>query len=72
MDRGVRGAGDVKTIVKTQCGRKLESLGNQPTPWLSLFLTTLIGEVLYPMRIEDMTQFGFVEELFPGQDIADD
>ena len=28
--------------------------------------------VLYPMRIEDMRNFGFNEELFPGQHIADD
>jgi len=25
--------------------------------------------VLYPMRIRDFTRFGFIEELFPGQDI---
>ncbi len=28
--------------------------------------------VLYPMRIEDMTKFGFTETLFPGQPIIDD
>jgi peptide deformylase len=28
--------------------------------------------VLYPMRIRDMRNFGFNEELFPGQEIADD
>ena len=28
--------------------------------------------VLYPMRIQDLRNFGFNEELFPGQDIADD
>lgn len=28
--------------------------------------------VLYPMRIRDFRNFGFVEELFPGQEIADD
>ena len=28
--------------------------------------------VLYPMRIEDMRNFGFSEELFPGEAIADD
>lgn len=28
--------------------------------------------VLYPMRIQDMRNFGFSEELFPGEDIADD
>lgn len=28
--------------------------------------------VLYPMRIRDMRSFGFTEELFPGEDIADD
>jgi peptide deformylase len=28
--------------------------------------------VLYPMRIKDLTKFGFTEELFPNQDIQDD
>ena len=28
--------------------------------------------VLYPSRIADLRQFGFAEELFPGQDIKDD
>ena len=28
--------------------------------------------ILYPMRIRDLTRFGFTEELFPGQDIPDD
>ncbi len=28
--------------------------------------------VLYPMRISDLRNFGFTEELFPGQDIGDD
>jgi peptide deformylase len=28
--------------------------------------------VLYPMRIRDLRSFGFNEELFPGQDLADD
>jgi peptide deformylase len=28
--------------------------------------------VLYPTRIEDLRQFGFVEELFPGQQPRDD
>jgi len=31
----------------------------------------LLG-VLYPMRIRDMRQFGFIETLFPGQDIGDE
>jgi len=31
----------------------------------------LLG-ILYPMRVEDMRNFGFTEELFPGEDIADD
>ena len=31
----------------------------------------LLG-ILYPMRITDMRQFGFIETLFPQQDIADD
>jgi peptide deformylase len=28
--------------------------------------------ILYPRRIRDLTQFGFTEALFPGQDLADD
>jgi peptide deformylase len=28
--------------------------------------------ILYPMRITDLRQFGFNEELFPGQSLADD
>jgi peptide deformylase len=28
--------------------------------------------ILYPRRIEDLTQFGFTEALFPGEDLADD
>jgi peptide deformylase len=28
--------------------------------------------VLYPMRIRDFRNFGFTEELFPGQQVADD
>jgi peptide deformylase len=28
--------------------------------------------ILYPMRITDMRQFGFNEELFPGQGVQDD
>jgi peptide deformylase len=31
----------------------------------------LLG-ILYPMRIRDMRNFGFIEELFPGDDIAPD
>src|SRR6185295_11849020 len=31
----------------------------------------LLG-ILYPMRIEDMRNFGFTEELFPGEEIRDD
>lgn len=31
----------------------------------------LLG-ILYPMRITDMRQFGFIDTLFPGQDIPDD
>jgi peptide deformylase len=27
--------------------------------------------ILYPMRIEDMRNFGYSEELFPGQEIVD-
>ena len=28
--------------------------------------------ILYPMRMTDMSRFGFTEELFPGEDITDD
>ena len=28
--------------------------------------------ILYPQRITDLTKFGFNEELFPGEEIADD
>jgi peptide deformylase len=28
--------------------------------------------ILYPMRIRDMRNFGFTEELFPGQQPGDD
>ena len=28
--------------------------------------------ILYPRRIRDLRNFGFTEQLFPGQDIADD
>jgi peptide deformylase len=28
--------------------------------------------ILYPMRMKDFTKFGFQEELFPGQEPADD
>lgn len=28
--------------------------------------------VLYPMRIQDLSQFGYTDALFPGSDIADD
>jgi peptide deformylase len=28
--------------------------------------------ILYPMRITDFSRFGFVEELFPGQNIVDE
>jgi peptide deformylase len=28
--------------------------------------------VLYPQRIRDLTRFGFIEELFPGETIRDD
>jgi peptide deformylase len=28
--------------------------------------------ILYPRRIRDLTRFGFVDALFPGQDIPDD
>jgi peptide deformylase len=28
--------------------------------------------ILYPMRIKDMTQFGYTEELFPGRELQDE
>jgi peptide deformylase len=28
--------------------------------------------ILYPMRIRDMSKFGYTEELFPGQDLQDE
>lgn len=28
--------------------------------------------ILYPMRIKDMSKFGYIEELFPGQDLRDE
>jgi len=28
--------------------------------------------ILYPMRIRDMSQFGFVDTLFPGEDLVDE
>jgi peptide deformylase len=28
--------------------------------------------ILYPMRMTDMSRFGFNEELFPGEDLHDD
>ena len=28
--------------------------------------------ILYPQRMTDMSRFGFIEELFPGEDISDD
>jgi peptide deformylase len=28
--------------------------------------------ILYPMRVTDFSRFGYVEELFPGQNIVDD
>ena len=28
--------------------------------------------ILYPMRIRDLSKFGFIEALFPGQDITDE
>ena len=31
----------------------------------------LVG-ILYPMRIRDLRNFGYTEELFPGQEIAED
>ena len=31
-----------------------------------------LAGILYPMRIEDLRNFGFIEELFPGEDIGDD
>ena len=31
-----------------------------------------LAGILYPMRIRDLRNFGFNEELFPGQDLQDD
>jgi peptide deformylase len=31
-----------------------------------------LNGVLYPMRMQDMRQFGFTEVLFPGREMADD
>ena len=31
-----------------------------------------LAGILYPMRIRDMRQFGFTEELFPGEELSDD
>jgi peptide deformylase len=28
--------------------------------------------ILYPMRIRDMRNFGFIAELFPGEDVPDE
>jgi peptide deformylase len=28
--------------------------------------------ILYPMRIRDLSRFGFVDVLFPGQDLGDE
>ena len=30
-----------------------------------------LAGILYPMRIQDLRNFGFIEELFPGQDVTD-
>jgi peptide deformylase len=34
--------------------------------------TDHLDGILYPMRIRDMTKFGFSEELFPGEDLQDE
>jgi peptide deformylase len=31
----------------------------------------LLG-ILYPLRIDDLRNFGFTDEFFPGEDVADD
>ena len=31
-----------------------------------------LGSILYPMRIRDIRQFGYSEELFPGQELQDE
>jgi peptide deformylase len=31
-----------------------------------------LNGILYPMRMTDLSQFGFIEELFPGQGLHDD
>jgi peptide deformylase len=34
--------------------------------------TDHLDGILYPMRIRDMTQFGFTEQLFPGEELQDE
>jgi len=34
--------------------------------------TDHLDGILYPMRIRDMTQFGYTEELFPGENLQDE
>jgi peptide deformylase len=31
-----------------------------------------LAGILYPMRIRDLRNFGFTEELFPGEDVKGD
>jgi len=34
--------------------------------------TDHLDGILYPMRIRDMTQFGFTDQLFPGEELQDE
>jgi peptide deformylase len=59
--------------------RGVDQLGNAIDRTVSDFHARVVQHevdhlmgILYPMRIQDMRNFGFIEELFPGQDIQDD
>jgi peptide deformylase len=55
-----------------QYGRPLErSVGDFHARVVQHECDHLAG-ILYPMRIRDLRNFGFNEELFPGQDLQDD
>ena len=41
-------------------------------PQIGVSERVVIYGILYPQRMTDMSRFGFVEELFPGEDITDD
>src|SRR4051812_34596877 len=59
--------------------RGFDQLGNPVDRTVSDFHARVVQHevdhlmgILYPMRIRDMHNFGFTEELFPGQDLKDD